>query len=197
MTLVLASSSPIRQTLLRNAGLEFMAVPAQVDEEALRQSFLAEGVSPRDQADHLAELKAAKVAARNPESTVIGCDQILEIEGEVLGKPRDEADLRGQLYKLRGRTHRLVSAVVVYEKAEPVWRHIGVARLTMRDFSDSYLDAYLSRNAQAVLKSVGGYQLESEGVRLFDRIEGDYFTILGLPLIPLLTWLGQRGLITA
>lgn len=193
--LILASASKIRADLLRNAGVEVRCLPARIDEEAVRAALDAEGAHPRDQADALAEMKAQKVAARNPDAVVIGCDQVLDFRGRVLGKPVDIDAARAQLETLRGQGHKLLSAVVLYEKGRPVWRHVGEVRLTMRDFSDEYVDAYLARNGAAILDSVGGYQLESEGVRLFSVIVGDYFTVLGLPLLPLLNYLGQRGMI--
>lgn len=197
MTILLASASKIRLELFRNAGVELTPVPANIDEESLRLSFQAESVPPRDQADHLAELKAQKIAARHPEAVVIGCDQILEFKGKVFAKPTDLDALREQLRMLRGQTHRLYSAAVIFQNARPVWRHVSEVRLTMRMVSDNYLEAYLDRNKTELLSSVGGYQIEAEGVRLFERLEGDYFAVLGVPLIPLLTWLGQRGLIPA
>jgi septum formation protein len=195
--IILASSSPIRAALLRNAGLAVQTQPARIDEETIRKALDSEGASPRDMADTLAEMKAARVAARHPQAIIIGCDQVLEFEGKAFAKPEDQQRLRAQLETLRGQTHRLLSAVVVYQDARPVWRHVGVARLTMRPVSDAYLSEYLQRHTDDLFDSVGGYKLESEGVRLFSRIEGDYFTILGLPLLPLLSWLADRGLIPA
>ncbi len=193
--LVLASSSAVRLNLLRAAGLEVTAEPARVDEELIRRGLEAEGAKPRDLADTLAEMKAAKIADRHPEAVVIGCDQVLEFAGQAWAKPETAQQARDQLLALRGKTHRLLSAVVVFEATRPVWRHIGVASLTMRTFSDSYLDGYLQRNWPRIGASVGGYMLEEEGARLFTSIEGDYFTILGLPLLPLLSYLGLRGFI--
>lgn len=195
--LILASASPIRAALLRNAGVEVACHPARIDEETIRQALAAEGASPRDQADTLAEMKAAKLAPRFPGAVVIGCDQVLDLGGQVFAKPETPDAARAQLLALRGRTHKLLSAAVVYQDGGPVWRHVGEARLTMREFTESYLQDYLARNAASVLDSVGAYQLEAEGVRLFSRIEGDYFTILGLPLVALLGYLGQRGMIPA
>lgn len=195
--ILLASTSPVRATLLRNAGLAFDTRPARIDEETIRTALEAEGATPRDIADALAEMKAARIAPRHPEALVIGRDQVLEFEGRALGKPATPEALRAQILALRGHTHRLFSAVVVYQDSRPLWRHVGVARLTMHAISDAYLDDYLSRNAADLMDSVGGYKLESEGVRLFSQIEGDYFTILGLPLLPLLSWLAVRGDIPA
>lgn len=191
--ILLASTSAIRATLLRNAGLDISTQAARVDEQAIRAALESEGASPRDIADTLAEMKAERVARRHPEALVIGCDQVLEFQGQSYGKPQDIQALRDQILALRGQTHRLLSAAVVFEDGRPVWRHVGQARLTMRDFSDGWLDGYLQRNGADLMDSVGGYKLESEGVRLFSVIEGDYFTILGLPLLPLLDWLAVRG----
>lgn len=195
--IILASGSAIRATLLRNAGLAFETAMSRIDEEAVRAALDAEGAGPRDVADTLAEMKARKVSERNPGALVIGCDQVLDHDGQVLTKPDSEAEARAQLLGLRGKTHRLLAAAVVIENGEPLWRHVGIARLTMREFSPAYLDGYLARTWPGIRASVGSYQLESEGVRLFSRIEGDYFTILGLPLIELLTWLSIRGDIAA
>ena len=195
--ILLASTSAIRATLLRNAGLAIETHAARVDEVAVRAALEAEGATPRDIADALAEMKAARISARHPGALVIGCDQVLEFQGRALGKAESMTDLRDQLVALRGQTHRLLSAAVVYRDGEPLWRHVGVARLTMRAFSDAWLDDYLARNGDGLLDSVGGYKLESEGVRLFSQIDGDYFTILGLPLLPLLSWLAERGDIPA
>lgn len=191
--LVLASSSGTRAALLRGAGLAFDIRPARIDEDALRAALRAEGAGPRDLADALAEMKALRISAREPEALVLGSDQILDLDGEVFSKPESAAEARDQIRALSGRTHRLHSAAVVCCDGEPLWRHTGTARLTMREISDGYLEDYVARNWESIRHSVGGYKLEEEGVRLFARIEGDHFTILGLPLIELLTWLAVRG----
>jgi septum formation protein len=179
--LLLASKSQIRLTLLQNAGLSVTALPARIDETAVRMSLQADNASPRDIADTLAEMKARKIAERHPAALVLGCDQVLAHNDQVFAKPTSLDDARDQLCRLRNSEHRLHSAVVLYHQAQPIWRHIGTATLTMRDFSDAY--------------SVGAYQLEHEGVRLFSSVVGDYFTILGLPLLPLLSYLTLRGFI--
>ncbi len=193
--LILASSSTIRRKLLESAGLSVQTAAARIDEDMIRDSLLAEGATPRDVADTLAEMKAMRTAERYPEAVIIGCDQVLEFQGEVWSKPESPQQAQDQLGLLRGKTHRLLSAIVVCHQGQPVWRHVGIARLTMRDFSDSYLAAYLARNWPSVGQSVGAYKLEEEGIRLFSAIEGDHFTILGLPLLPLLSYLTLRGFI--
>jgi septum formation protein len=195
--ILLASSSEIRLQLLRAANVPVEARPVRIDEEAVRKSLESEGAHPRDVADALAELKARKLADREPEAMVLGCDQVLEYEGNIFAKPDSLDTARVQLQALRGRRHRLLSAAVLYHDRRPVWRYVGEARLTMRDFSDSYLEAYLLRNWESIRLSVGGYKLEEEGIRLFSAIEGDHFTILGLPLLPLLSYLSTRGVIPA
>lgn len=183
--------------MLRAAGLAIEIESPRVDEDSLKAALMAEGASPRDVADTLAEAKARKLGQRHPAQLVLGCDQVLDSAGDLLSKPETRKEAREQLVRLRGQTHRLLSAAVLYHEAQPVWRHVGTARLTMRDFSDSYLEAYLDRNWPDLATSVGGYKLEAEGVRLFARIEGNHFTILGLPLVELLTYLSNRGTIPA
>lgn len=191
--LILASSSSVRLKLLQSAGIQVSAHPARIDEDAIRRSLQAGLAKPDDIADALAELKARKLAEKNPTSLVLGCDQVLAIGSEILNKPETVEEAESQISRLQGKTHQLLSAVVLYDDNKPIWRHMGVARMTMRTLSQDYLTAYLSRNWPDIATSVGGYKLESEGVRLFSRIEGDYFTILGLPLLPLLGYLGDRG----
>lgn len=191
--LVLASSSGIRRQMLENAGVSFEVSLPRVDEDAVRQSLLAEAASPRDIADALAELKARKVSTRMPEALVLGCDQVLSFDGQIMAKPSSRADAEQQLRQLRGARHQLLSAAVIYEDGQPLWRFVGTVRLQMRDFSDSFLTAYLDRNWPDISNSVGGYKLESEGVRLFTRVDGDYFTVLGMPLLEILSYLTLRG----
>lgn len=190
--LILASGSETRAALLRNAGLDITVQPARIDEENLRLSLEAEGAGPADLADALAEHKALKIAQKNPDGLVLGCDQILDLEGAVLTKPENPDHARTQLQNLRGKTHRLLSAAVLFHQGQPVWRHTAVARLTMRPFSDDFLEQYLRENWLDIRDCVGCYQLEGPGIRLFSRVDGDYFGILGLPLLELLNVLTLR-----
>ena len=196
-SLVLASGSAIRAQLLRQAGLEVEIAPPRIDEGALRAALMQEAASPRDVADALAEQKAAKVSRRFPSRHVLGCDQVLVHDGQILAKPDSIDVAREQLLRLRDQTHHLLSAAVLYQDGQPVWRHVDRATLTMRAFSDGFLEGYLARGWPGLGDSVGGYKLEEEGVRLFSRIEGSHFTILGLPLLPLLVHLGRIGAIDA
>ena len=191
--LVLASGSGIRRQMLENAGMSFEVSLPRVDEDAVRQSLLAEGASARDIADALAELKARKVSTRMPGVLVLGCDQVLSFDGQIMAKPTSREQAEQQLRQLRGAGHQLLSAAVICEDGQPIWRFVGTVRLQMRDFSDSYLTTYLDRNWPDISNSVGGYKLESEGVRLFNRVDGDYFTVLGMPLLELLSYLTLRG----
>ncbi|MCU0900584.1 MAG: Maf family protein [Cypionkella sp.] len=195
MTLILASSSQIRMQLLNAAAVPFTASPARIDEETIRRALEAENARPRDIADTLAEMKARKVAERHPQDLVLGCDQVLDLKGKVLSKPDSPQMALDQLTQLRGQTHKLLSAAVLYHEAKPIWRFIGEARLTMRSVSDTYLSDYIERNWESIRHSVGAYKLEEEGSRLFSAVDGDYFTVLGLPLLPLLGYLGDRGFI--
>ncbi|WP_461468924.1 Maf family protein [Pararhodobacter sp.] len=190
--LILASGSTIRATLMRNAGLEFEIAIPRIDEQGLRESLLAEGATARDIADALAEYKTRRIAQRQPDALVLGCDQILECDGALLAKPTSLDDARSQLRSLRGKTHRLHTAAVLYDRQEPVWRHVSTPRLTMRAFSDAFLDSYLQSEWEAIRHCVGCYRIEGPGVRLFSRIEGDLFAIQGLPLLELLEILVTR-----
>ena len=195
--IILASASEIRLQMLRAAAVPVESIPARVDEETVKQALLAEGAHARDIADTLAEMKARKVAEKQPGRMVLGADQVLTVDGALLSKPSDPEECKEQLRMLRGKTHHLTSAAVIYDNAEPVWRHADVARLTMANFSDAYLDDYVARNWDSIRWSVGGYKLEEEGVRLFAQVTGSHFTILGLPLLPLLSYLSLRGIVPA
>jgi len=193
--ILLASASKIRAEMLTNAGVPFTQTIARIDEDSIRRSLIADGATPRDVADALAEMKAAKVGLRSPETLVIGCDQILSFQNECLAKPTSPKNAITQLQAMRGKSHQLLSAAVIYDQGKPVWRHVGQVRLHMRDVSDGYLTDYVARNWDEIQHCVGAYQLESEGARLFCRIEGDYFNVLGLPLLEVLNYLTQRGLL--
>lgn len=194
--LILASASRTRADMLRAAGVAIEVEPARVDEDAVKEAMRAEDAPARDIADKLAELKALRVSARRPGRLVLGADQVLALPGRSFDKPADMAQARAQLQELRGQTHALLSAAVVALDGAPVWRHVGTARLTMRPFSDAFLDEYLKTVGNLALDSVGCYQLEGPGAQLFARVEGDYFTVLGLPLIELLWFLRARGVLT-
>ena len=183
--------------MLEGAGLTFEIVPADVDETAIREALTAdnEGVDPEDIADVLARAKAETVSAANPEAIVIGADQVLACNGMIFEKAKNATEAREALLKLRGHPHQLHSAVVIAEGGEVTWSHCDTAHMTMRKFSLQFLGEYVARSAPALTSSVGAYQLEGLGVQLFEKIEGDYFTILGLPLLPLLAELRQRGVI--
>lgn len=197
MALVLASGSKIRAELLKNAGLTIDIDPADVDERAVEEPLLKAGFPPEDLASVLAEAKANEVSARRPNDLVIGADQILAFEGERRTKPEDMEAARRQLLAFSGKTHELLSAVVVSKNGEAVWRHVSTARLTMRNLSPAFVGHYLAEAGDVVLSSVGAYQLESIGLQLFEKIDGDYFTILGLPMLPLLGQLRELGVIEA
>ncbi len=195
---VLGSGSGGRRMLLEQAGLLFEVIRPRVDEEALKQAFLREhGTADLPGlAEALAAEKAREVSRRS-DKLVVGGDQVLVLDGELLNKPRDIGAARKALLRLRGRTHHLVSAVAMARKGEVIWRYRDAAAMTMRDFSDDFLDHYLRLAGERVLSSVGGYQLEGPGIHLFEAIEGDYHTIIGMPMLPLLAQLRELGVIPA
>lgn len=192
---VLASASRTRAAMLEQAGVPVTGHPAAVDEDEVKRSCRAEGLPVEAVAEALAELKAMRVTRRYPGALVIGADQMLECEGEWFDKPADRAAAREQLLRLRGRTHRLVSCAVVVRDGERLWHQVQSARLTVRPFTDAFLDDYLDRAGERVLGSVGCYQIEGLGAQLFSRVEGDWFTILGMPLLPLLGFLRAHGVL--
>lgn len=191
--LVLASGSRTRAAMLERAGLSAVLDKPAVDEEEIKLAGRAEGVGADDVAETLAELKAQRITRRHPGALVIGADQMLECEGAWFDKPADLAGARDQLLALRGKTHELVSCAVVVRDGERLWHKVDRAKLTMRRFSEAFLDDYLDRAGDDVLHSVGAYHLEGLGAQLFQRVEGDFFTILGLPLLPLLGFLRVQG----
>ncbi|MBV7411019.1 nucleoside triphosphate pyrophosphatase [Maritimibacter sp. DP1N21-5] len=196
MRFILASGSQIRSQLLTNAGIAHEVQIARIDEAAIRAGLEAEGASLRDIADALAEYKARKVGSKAPEALVLGCDQVAEVDGRILSKPETPEEARNQLATLSGKTHRLLSAAVIYTGSEPVWRHVGVVRMQMRVLSPGYIEDYVERNWDSIRHSVGAYKLEEEGVRLFSQVTGDYFNVLGLPLTELISYLIVRGELT-
>ncbi|MCE8507299.1 Maf family protein [Ruegeria pomeroyi] len=193
--LILASGSAIRAQLLENAGLAFTKDVPRVDEETVKAVLLAEGAPPRDIADALAEMKACKISDKHPGAMVLGCDQVLDFQGRLLSKPDSPETALAELKQMSGQRHMLLSAAVIYENGQPVWRHVGQVRLRMRALSDSYLTGYVTRNWDSIRHAVGGYKLEEEGVRLFSAIDGDHFNVLGMPLLELLNFLALRGVI--
>lgn len=191
--IVLASGSKARAAVLSAAGVTFEVAVAGVDEAAMKAGLLAQGNGPREVADALAELKAVRVSRKQPGALVIGADQTLDLDGQLFDKAESMVEARDRLQHLRGKTHKLHSAVVVARDGEVIWREVPAARLTMRPFTDEFLDAFLERGGESLLGSVGCYRLEDDGVQLFSRINGDYFTILGLPLMGLLDLLRRYG----
>lgn len=192
--IVLASGSPFRRALLANAGLDFSVAKPGIDERAVEAAITGE-VTPEDVASILAEAKALDVSEDHPEALVIGSDQTLSLGDEIFHKPADMEAARRHLLKLSGKTHSLNSAVVIAQGGETVWRHVGVAHMTMRKLSPAFIGRHLARVGAKALDSVGAYQIEGEGIQLFEKIDGDYFTIVGLPLLPLLAALRERGAI--
>lgn len=193
MTLVLASGSSTRRSLLENAGLTFEVVPAEIDERAAEAPLLEAGATPEDLATALAMVKAVSVSESRPGDLVIGADQMLEVDGERMTKPKDMDAARHQLLRLSGKTHLLHSAVVCARGGAIVWQHSETARMIMRRLTPPFIGRYLAAVGNDALRSVGVYQLEGRGIQLFETVEGDFFGILGLPLIPLLAFLRSEG----
>lgn len=195
--LILASASTARKRLLADAGVVAETDPADIDESVIKEECRRTGCSSNECATRLAAAKARAVAARHRGRLVLGADQLLDCDGEWFDKPRDRAEVRDQLRRLRGRSHELVTAATVIRDEERLWRAVEQPRVTMRDFSDAFLDQYLDAMGERVLKTVGGYELEGLGAQLMERVEGDYFSILGLPLLPLLQFLRDAGALAA
>ena len=194
--IVLASQSRSRAKLLEAAGVPFVAVPARVDEEEVRRSLLSDGQDGAAIAEVLAELKALRISSSRPQDLVIGADQILSFEGEVIAKCASLKDAEALLRRLRGRKHLLAGSVVLARNGAPIWRHRSKVQLSMRDFSDAFLFDYLREEGEGLLESVGCYRFEGRGIQLFDAAAGDYFAILGLDLLPLLAALREQGALT-
>ncbi|MEX2618503.1 MAG: nucleoside triphosphate pyrophosphatase [Alphaproteobacteria bacterium] len=192
---ILASASRSRAAVLSNAGVRIEQDPADIDEDSIKESMRGAGRSVADVAHRLAELKALRVSARHPGRLVIGADQMLQCGGMWFDKPVDRNHALGHLRALRGRMHELFAAVCVVRDGECLWRHLESARMTMRPFSDAFLEAYVDAVGEDVCRSVGAYQLEGLGAQLFARIEGDFFTILGLPLLAVLEFLSNHGVV--
>lgn len=192
---VLASGSPFRRKMLEDAGLAVEARPARIDERAVEAATQGSGITPSELALILAEAKAVDISQELPGRIVIGADQTLSLGDEVLHKPGNMEEARRRLLALSQRTHELNSAVVIARDGAVLWRHVGTARLTMRALDPAFIGRHLSRVGEKALGSVGAYQIEGEGIQLFEKIEGDHFTIVGLPLLPLLAKLRQMGAI--
>ncbi len=196
MTLILASQSASRRAMLDAAGVSYEAVVAQVDEESATASLISGGIAPRDLADALAELKACKISRMTPGGLVLGCDSVVAFEdATLLEKPQSREHAAEQLRAMSGRHHDLFSAAVIAESGRPVWRHVDRARLHVRPLSETFIEAYLDAEWPEITWCVGGYRLEAMGAQLFSRIEGSHFTILGMPLLPLLDYLRTRKVI--
>lgn len=190
--IVLASKSAARRAVLDGAGVPYEAVDSRYDEDTAKQSLLAEGATPKEVAEALAEAKALKISRARP-GLIIGADQTLDLEGRLYDKAESAEAARARLRELRGKAHRLHSAVVVAKDGAPIWREVVTATLTMRPFTDAFLEEYLALEGETALGSVGCYRLEGPGAQLFSRIDGDYFAILGLPLLGLLSLLREHG----
>lgn len=195
MKLVLASKSPFRASLLRNAGLDFSAEPANIDERAVEQPLLDADLPPVDIAEILAIAKADEVSSRRSDALVLGSDQILAFEGEMLHKPQDMEEARRRLLALSGKTHHLHSSIVLVKNGQTLWSHVETAAITFRPLSPEFIGRHLASVGEIALTSVGAYQVEGQGVQLMEKIEGDLFTIMGLPLLPLLAQLRRMDVI--
>ena len=193
--IILASESQIRKKLLLQAEVNFQSIAAKIDEDTIKESLKNEGAKPKDISDALAEYKAIRVANNFPTDLIIGCDQLLVCDNEIISKAGTLNDAKETLKLLRGKSHQLLSSVVIYDNNKPVWRTTSRAQLFMRDFTDEYLEYYIKTSGTDILSSVGCYLLENNGVNLFNRIQGDYFTVLGFPLLEVLDFLRKRELI--
>lgn len=192
--IILASGSAIRRQILDGAGLDYEVIVRPVDEAAIKEAMLAENSRLRDIADALAEAKAMRVSRQEP-GLVIGADQIMVMDNQLFDKPKDMEDVRERLLSMRGKKHELVGAVVICENGVPVWRHLCRTKLWVREFSEEFLDWYIKAEGDALTKSVGAYRFEGPGSQLFEKVEGGFFAILGLDLLPVLEYLRTRGVI--
>lgn len=193
LTFILASASPTRQRLLANAGIAFDVDPAEIDERAAEKPLADAGATADDLALALAMVKAAEVSARHPGTYVLGADQILEMDGKRLNKPADIDAARRQLLAMSGRSHRLITAAAVARDGEQVWSHVESVIMTMRQLTPAEVGRYLAVVGEKALSSVGAYQIEGRGIQLFEKIDGDFFAVLGLPLLPFLAFLRSVG----
>ncbi|MCX7302792.1 MAG: Maf-like protein [Hyphomicrobiales bacterium] len=193
--LILASESRFRKAMLEAAGVDIDVAPATIDERVVEKTLAGTGASPEDVAQVLAEAKALDVSEKQPGRLVLGCDQTLSLGDETFHKPADMEEARRHLLKLSGKTHQLNSAAVLARNGETLWRDVGIARMTMRKLEPAFIGRHLARVGPMALNSVGAYQIEGEGIQLFDKIDGDHFTIVGLPLLPLLKALRDLGAI--
>lgn len=194
--LILASGSAIRREIMQNAGLHFEVISKPVDEAAIKEAMLAEGTHLQDIADALAEAKAMRVS-RLESGLVIGSDQIMVMDDQLFDKPPTIEAARERLLEMRGKTHYVIGATVICENGMPVWRHLAKSKLTVRNFSDDFLDHYIQAEGEALTKSVGAYRFEGLGAQLFTQVEGNFFSILGLSLLPILDYLRTRGVIVS
>jgi septum formation protein len=195
MQMILASKSPFRAMILKNAGVPFRTETANIDERSVEAPLFNSGATPEDVAQVLAEAKAVDVSERFPGEIVVGSDQTLSLGDDVFHKPQDMEEARQHLLRLSGQTHQLNSAIAIARNGEAIWRHLSVARLTMRDLSPEFIGGHLANTSASALQSVGAYQYEGRGIQLFEKIEGDYFTIVGLPILPLLKELRLLGVV--
>ena len=194
LSIILASGSKIRHDILKNAGLDFTVINKPVDEAAIKQAMLQDRAKFSDIADALAEAKAMRVSQVEA-GFVIGADQIMLMDGQLFDKPKSQDEARDRLKNMRGKKHELIGAVVICENGQPIWRHLSKTQLYMRDFSDEFLNWYIHKEGEHLLHSVGGYRFEAYGAQLFSKVDGDFFSILGLSLLPILSYLSERGAI--
>jgi septum formation protein len=195
LQIVLASSSSIRSQLLTNAGVAHEVLSPLIDEDSVKIAMLAEESQHRDIANTLADMKARKVNIQRPKSFVLGCDQVLSFEGSLYCKPKNKQNLERQLREMSGKTHQLFSAAVIYKDLQPIWRHVGVVKLSMGTLSNYSIKKYVENNWDMVKFCAGGYKIEHKGAQLFEKIEGDFFCILGMPLLEVMSFLKLRGVL--